>query len=167
MSTNNEDMTLQEAVDAVEQGRRNAAGVACLCCGQHCKEYKYKVSPKQAKQLAELAEYGVGKPVHYSEWAKLKTNSGGMLCILRHLGLIEQGKPDDKKPFNRSGKWSITDEGFNWVNGAIKIPVFVYVFDNIVQRFSEDKFSWEEAASASWKPKDYEKSKADTHEEAA
>jgi hypothetical protein len=154
------DMTLQEARDSVREGVKNKTGTRCPCCGKHCKEYKFSVSGVIAESLGRLYRKDLtGTGVHLREFSE-PVGGGGTPSVLRYFGLITQTSGSKSKPFNRSGIWSITEKGVNWVCGLITIPKYVYTFDQRVTGYSKQEWTWSEATLSDLGPED---AKQDTH----
>jgi hypothetical protein len=151
--------TLEEARAAVKKGRANKGGTDCPCCGKHCEEYRFSISANLAQIL--LVIYQAGRTLHVKEFARGNTYN---TTLLKNFGLIQQEPSEDKKPFNRSGLWSITDRGKAWVEGRVRIPRYVFVFDNTVTGFSAEEWTWKESSKSTWSPED---ARQDTHNKAA
>lgn len=146
--------TLEEAQQLVKSGIGNKGGCTCPCCGKHCEEYRFSVTANMARGLHEL--YITPGSLHLKDFAQ--GNSGGYNTfnsnVLKHFRLIQQEESVKKKPFNRSGLWSITTTGRLWVENALQIPKYVFVFDNKVSGFSDELWTWRDALRGKWSPED-------------
>lgn len=115
-------MALHDAREFVSAQKWSREGVICPCCRAYVKVKRYTVTAKQARELSRLAR--AGDPQHWRDWLE---SSSRMQCTLRYAGLIYQPTDDPEKPFNRSGVWALTPNGYRWLRGSSTIPRFVYV----------------------------------------
>lgn len=141
---------LDDAVNFVLAHMYEADGARCPCCGGTVKVKRYSVSGRQARELMTLYRHRPA-PLHWRDWL---TSSARMQCVLRFAGLIEQPTNDPEKPFNRSGEWSITQLGVDWINGDAEIPRFMYVLYNQLVGTSPETMTYREACQNNYTPED-------------
>jgi hypothetical protein len=129
-----ERMTLEEARDLVRDNLRE--GLVCPCCEQFAKVYKRKLNGAMAASLVLIARHFK----HSTEWLHvenyLKELPGipaslrGDFAKLRYWGLIERMEGEREDGSNRVGYYRITPLGKDFVEGRVKVPGHVYLFNS-------------------------------------
>jgi hypothetical protein len=110
-------------------------GSNCPCCNQMVKQYKYKLYDSSAVALIKL--YNLTKLLapetefHVNQFAEKSAihPRASHFAELRHWGLV-QPSAKDVKGKKSSGYWSITDEGKKFVEGDLKVPEMIKMFNN-------------------------------------
>jgi len=121
-------------------------GVTCPCCGQLCKIYKRKLNSTMA--LALVLIYQFFKTHKHADWlhvaaflVKVKHDSsiaGGDVVKLRYWGLLERAAGDRPDGSDRIGRYKITDLGKRFVEKAAAVPKYVYLYNQLLLRLSEE-----------------------------
>lgn len=142
-------MQLEQARHIVEIGRRNREGCTCPVCGQYVKEYKRKLNSTMAAGLiwltGESRKNGEVDFVHIGKTApRWLVKAGGTIQTLSHWDLIIQ-KPNFDTKTRTSGLWMPTVKGLNFARGNITVPSHVYLYNNVVQGFSEEEITIQQA----------------------
>lgn len=121
-----ENMTLDAAREWVRDMARGE-GARCPCCDQFAKVYRRTITSTMAHALVHLY-HARGTWVHVPSHAGIAAK-GGDHAKLAYWGLAEQlsGPAEDGNP--HQGRWRITDAGAAWVNGATRVPRYVYLYD--------------------------------------
>lgn len=158
--------TLQEA-QAYIASKFNE-GTTCPCCNQYIKLYRYKLYDTSAMALIKL--YNLTKITgredhHVSQYAEKSPDHprASHFAELRHWGLItkidlEQSQDPERK--KSSGFWAITEKGKAFVEGSIKVPEMIKMFNNeffgfegeniSIQDALKNKFSYDELMSGKY-----------------
>jgi len=109
-------------------------GSDCPCCGQYARMYKRKLNSIMAIGLINLTkEYKkTNKFVHVHD-IRLGDRDvramGGQFAGLKFWGLIEEQINEDTQK-RCSGMWRPTKKGIDFVYKKIKVPEFIWVFNN-------------------------------------
>ncbi len=121
-------------------------GVTCPCCGQLCKIYKRKIN--STMELALVLIYQFFKTHPRADWlhvaaflVKVKHDSsiaGGDVVKLRYWGLLERAAGDRPDGSDRIGRYKITDLGKQFVEGKVAVPQYVYLYNQLLLRLSEE-----------------------------
>lgn len=136
-------------------------GARCPCCGQVCKVYKRHINSPMARFLIWLVRSYEQRPrwIHLKQFPMIQNRrGGGDYGKLVHWGLVEQ-KPNTDDPDKRtSGEWRPTPKGIEFAHMRITVPDAVFLYDNVLQGFSDKKvdiqhalgteFSYQELMSA-------------------
>jgi hypothetical protein len=138
--------TLQDAMTWLEEKKKERLEVKCPCCTQTVMVWRRRIYGTLIQQLCRLVAYGQGGA---TSGVLSKKTGGGDHAKLRWWGLVEQD-PEDMT-------WFATAKGHEFLKGNMKIPKWIYVFNNQLQYRSEDelvragectgKFSLEEIRS--------------------
>jgi hypothetical protein len=142
---------LDEAKAFVQQHLRD--GVTCPTCGQFCKVYRRKLNSTMALALCLIYQYFQKNPHH--TWlhvaaflVQTKRDSsiaGGDVVKLRYWGLLERGDGERDDGSDRVGRYRITDLGKKFVEGKIAVPRYVYLYNQLLLRLSEEMTTVQEA----------------------
>lgn len=121
-------------------------GVTCPCCGQLCKVYKRKLNSTMALALVLIYQYF--KTHKHADWlhvaaflVKVKRDSsiaGGDVVKLRYWGLLERAAGERPDGSDRIGRYKITDLGKQFVEGRVAVPQYVYLYNQLLLRLSEE-----------------------------
>lgn len=138
-----EQLTLISEEEVVKNLRRKVfsgarEGVHCPCCDRMVKEYRRALNADQARFLVLLCREYLKSPPH--SWVDIRAISvrGGDYAKTKHWGLAEQSLNED--PTKRSsGLWRPTPSGLTFARGESKVPSHVYLLDNAVRGFSEER----------------------------
>jgi hypothetical protein len=108
-------------------------GAKCPCCNQRAQLYKRTINRGQARSLIGiyLADKQRGW-VHVNSLDSRSREEGK----LRYWGLLEEErtlKPDG----GRSGYWRLTDKGLAFVLCQVRVPKYVYLYDDKLQRVDD------------------------------
>ena len=143
--------SLEEAKAFVQHHLRD--GVTCPCCGQLAKVYKRSINSTMALALCLIYQHFAKNPDH--AWVHIpqfliqvkrdSTIAGGDVVKLRYWGLLERvvGERDDGS--NRLGHYKITEIGKQFVLGKIAVPKYVYLYNQLLLRLSEEMTTIHEA----------------------
>jgi hypothetical protein len=113
-------------------------GAVCPCCDQLVKHYPRSIHSSMALTLILVARRSKGF-VHVARLLAsldLKPElmaaiaGGGDFSKLRFWNLIEAQPGDRADGSNRNGFWRVTPLGVDFVNGRVKVPRTVWLFDN-------------------------------------
>lgn len=101
--------------------------VECPCCGiRHNQVYMRRIYKTIARALKF---FSTGR-------RDVTASSIGDFTKLRHWGLIDH---DDQSPF-----WKITEKGYSFLNNEISIPKVVFIQNNEVVGFGDEKVFFHE-----------------------
>lgn len=150
-------VTADEAKAFVQQHLQD--GVSCPTCGQFCKVYKRKLNSTMA--LALILIYQFFKTHPHAEWlhvaaflVKVKKDSsiaGGDAVKLRYWGLLERAPGERDDGSDRVGRYRITEIGKQFVEGRIAVPRYVYLYNQLLLRLSEEMTTVREALGDKFK----------------
>lgn len=123
---------------------RAKKGCRCPCCKQYVKIYKRALGSQMARWLIWLVrtwdhkfQPRMLKRVDNEAWIDIRLSPvrGGDYAKLLHWGLVqhkidvlEKNGGRDKRD---SGLWRPTFKGIDFVNGKVKMPSHVYLYDNM------------------------------------
>lgn len=117
---------------------------SCKVCGQVTATYRRTLSEGMAATLCAWWAYFKDLEFHkltqlYSAGWK-QTAQGGDFAKLRWWGFIKE-MPVDKQTEDKknSGKWKLTQNGLDWINGETKTPPAMYAYDDIKLGYDEDQ----------------------------
>jgi hypothetical protein len=144
-------VTAEEAKAFVQQHIQD--GVACPTCGQLCKVYRRKLNSTMALALVLIYQFFKTHP--QAEWlhvaaflVKVKRDSsiaGGDVVKLRYWGLLERATGERDDGSDRVGRYRITEVGKQFVEGKIAVPRYVYLYNQLLLRLSEEMTTMREA----------------------
>jgi len=134
---------IQKDRDAVNSKRFTNARVhnggleSCAKCGAPTLEYKHTLSKVLAGDLIRLYEYQRSREFLAVMLADLRLNysQASNFQKLRYWGLVEHRTKEDK----RTGHWSITEKGEDWLRSLIRLPRCVWTYRGEVIEFEGDK----------------------------
>jgi hypothetical protein len=129
-------MTLAEARDEWWKKTITGDGGDCPCCDRWGKMYQRGINRTMAGGMVWLAQMTadgewIDAPHQGPHWM-VRSNQ---YQTMRWWGLCERCAPlpgEDKK---FSGFWRITDLGKQWTNNKVKVPKYVWTYDNTVIKF--------------------------------
>lgn len=140
-------MTLDKAKSIVMDNL--SEGVDCPCCGQFAKLYKRKLNSGMARALIRAyrqCQYD-GSPYGWFHLMTITNHRWRDASVLTSWGFLEarsDDKPEDGKT-KTSGYYRLTSEGVKFALGKIDAPKRVFLFNDKVRGFSEERTSIEEA----------------------
>jgi len=105
----------------------------CECCGQRMVVYRRSIRKNMVPGLIVLMDGIPRKTVELG----LSEGARSDFTTLRFFGLIYRDLDKDRY------KWIITQKGRLFLQGKTTIPKYVYIFNNQVKRYSEDRVSIE------------------------
>ena len=134
--------TLEEARKRVIQNSTDAKGSTCPCCGKFVKTYRRKLHAEMARFLIKLHR-------KYSRWQRPfsmrelfphsnKAASDGSYLV--HWGLIERTNSNNQSGAP-AGMYIMTEKGLRFVHGQEFVPSHVYLLNNKVVGWSNQKIS--------------------------
>lgn len=140
-------------------------GVDCPCCGQFVKKYNRKITSSMAYGLLLLSKLSPEKKwIHVDEIVKISAISHKAIADFpkfKYWGLIIASDEQREDGSKRNGMWMITDKGRDFVNGVVKIPSRVLIYnskfigfdgdDVTIQEILGEKFNYRELMDASYK----------------
>jgi len=110
-------------------------GVECPCCGQNVKLYKRSIHPSMAYALIKFygysCKYGFGKYYFLQAAVGEKANMIADFSKLRHWGLVVHKNEMREDGSRRNGYFMITTKEIDFVNKNLKVPKYVYLYNNI------------------------------------
>lgn len=121
-------------------------GVTCPTCGQFCKVYRRKLNSTMALALVLIYRFFQNNPaadwLHVASFlVQVKRDSsiaGGDVVKLRYWGLLERASGERSDGSDRVGRYKITDVGKQFVEGKIAVPRYVYLYNQLLLRLSEE-----------------------------
>ena len=115
---------LSEAIEYINENV-TGKGVRCPACEKRCKIDKRGFTSKMLRSLMLLREYDEQNPgewCHTNYLEERGANRSGDVSSIRHWEMIEK-KPGNKEGMNpRRGLWRITQKGYDFLDGKIRIP---------------------------------------------
>jgi len=121
---------------------KSVDGTTCPCCQQFVKVYRRKITSSMARALIELNRHGIRIGTH-TGWThmpellarrKLQRSDEAKLV---HWGLMEPFRALRDDGSKRNGMYRITYLGHKFVQGALEVPKYVYIYNHSVQGFSD------------------------------
>ncbi len=142
---------IEAAKAFVQQNLRD--GVTCPACGQFCKVYKRKLNSTMALALVLIYQFFKKNPradwLHVAAFlVKVKRDSsiaGGDVVKLRYWGLLVRAPGERDDGSDRVGRYQITEVGKQFVEGRIAVPRYVYLYNQLLLRLSEEMTTMREA----------------------
>jgi len=128
-------------------------GVECPCCTQLAKRYQRKLTSSMAYALLLIARAFRTKrdwlhvPEYLTEVCRTgATIRGGDWAKLVHWGVIE-AKPDEQRKdgSKRVGFYRLTQRGRDFVDGRIRVPKHVLIYNSKFYGFGDKTVSVQEA----------------------
>lgn len=105
--------------------RGSEGGCICPVCGARNKVKKYRLMPLHFRMLARLMAAGVGVNLHWRQFVDADSATK-ILQIPKHYTLIGQNTEDAENPFNRSGRWHITELGADFLSNRCQVPFYFW-----------------------------------------
>lgn len=149
--------TAEDAKAFVQQHLQD--GVSCPSCGQYCKVYRRKLNSTMALALVLIYQFFKSRPS--AEWlhvaaflVKVKSDSsiaGGDVVKLRYWGLLERATGGRDDGSDRVGRYRITELGKQFVEGKIAVPRYVYLYNQLLLRLSEEMTTIKDALGDKFK----------------
>lgn len=139
-------------LDFLEQIKKTGEGEDCPTCGRYAKVYRRRLHSNVARQLILLHR------LQFAAW-KLDTSAGAVnslpprwvhttairegsgysdFTLAKHWGLIEAKPNLDDDTKKESGYWMLTDLGVRFVTDQVKIPKYIFLFDDRAQGSSDE-----------------------------
>lgn len=142
---------LEAAKAFVQQHLRD--GVTCPTCGQFCKVYRRKLNSTMAYALVLIYTHFKLHPEHpWIHVASFLVNTkrdssvaGGDVVKLRFWGLLERAPGDRDDGSDRVGRYRMTEIGRQFVEGRIAVPRYVYLYNQMLLRLSEEMTTIQDA----------------------
>jgi hypothetical protein len=136
----------QKAVTADFRERLKCGDVGdCPTCGRHAQLYRRKFHSSIARQLIKL--YRLGGTAHYIHASKLildGVTGAGDFTKAKYWGLIHSRINTDADT-KSNGQWMLSAAGLAFVQGKLRIPAEVMVFDDEVTDESAETISINDA----------------------
>jgi hypothetical protein len=125
---------LKDARDLFFKEIETPAGTTCPCCDRYAKLYKRKLNTGMVRTLVWLymrnAKFGAYAWIDVPRTAPRRTLNSAETGKLAHWGLAENKPNEDDPSKKHTGFWRITRRGRRFVQGRIRIPSHVYLYDN-------------------------------------
>jgi len=128
-----------------EDARRQ--GAKCPCCGRFGKVYKRKLHSSMVAVLVLLQRFQHLGFTHVHTLINATTSPAvaaairGDFAKLRYWGLIEEGFENRGGKQVGSGKWRITGRGAQFVENAITVQRYVWVYNSDALGFHGEQIS--------------------------
>lgn len=144
--------------DFFQRLRYEGSHEPCPCCKRHAQLYKRSITSTMARQLLEAYELGGSwQYIHVKELAKGRSSAGDF-TKLKHWNLIkpkEHNEGDDGK--KTIGMWMLTPAATHFIAGTTDMPKYLYIFDDRVLQFSEEKVLFRDCLDEPFDYKDLQK----------
>ena len=140
------DRVFREAKQNMELGLDK--GTHCPLCNRFIKRYKRKMNSGMSRALIWL--FGEHRETG-KRWIRVadvapthvrRSNEISRLCL---WGLVKEKSLSDEEDRKTSGLYRITNDGEDFVNGKLEVPSHVFLVNNNVEGFSENRISIREA----------------------
>ena len=119
-------------------------GVMCPCCSQYARIYKRKLNSTMGYALLWLCRAYSGDWINVPKKGPRSVIATNQLGTLALWGVIEQ-KPNVDSRKKHSGFWRPTRQGQDFANERVMLPTHVYLYNNKVQRWSNERGDIREA----------------------
>lgn len=117
-------------------------GDCCPVCDRWGKVYKRPINENMAFSVAWLAftnDKNVSGWTDVPRHAPRKIIRSNQLPTMRWWGLVERNDTGaEKRDVKHMGMWRVTEKGAQFARGEIKVPKYVYTYNEEVIMFSED-----------------------------
>lgn len=119
-------------------------GIKCPCCHRFAKLYRRKLHSGMSSRLVRcyaLTKATSAEWVHVSDiyrWIHFKSVAPNDFPYLENWGLIIAKPTNPHEDQKSSGYWKITEKGKKFVSGQLRVARHVFIYDNIVDSFSDD-----------------------------
>jgi len=149
------DLDVRAAAEAFRAAIENGNVAVCPCCGRNGQVIRRTVHSSMAASLVWL----VGVFRRTGDWVYIPDEAPRWLINtrewgrMRYWGLVEP-RPNIDNRKRTSGVWRPTQLGMDFSDGFVRIPKYVYIFDDTIIERSGDmihvkdalgkKFSYEE-----------------------
>ena len=125
-------ITIEEAKSYLR--KKLDKGITCPCCNQTVKMYKVKLTTGMAQVLIKFYKNkGWKHPIE-----DFKTINGDY-AKLRHWGLVEKHGGEHESDVKSNGLWRITLKGIDFIQGSVKVPEKIKLYNNNFYGFDGDK----------------------------
>ena len=137
-----ENLSLSEARSLVRNSLEQ--GIKCPCCHRFAKLYRRKLHSGMASRLVRchsLTQTTGAEWIHVSDiyrWTHFRSVAPNDFPYLENWGLIASKPTDPHEDQKSSGFWRITEKGKKFVSGHRRVEKYVFIYDNIVDSFSEE-----------------------------
>jgi len=139
------DKLLSEVRAEIEE-RKWKDGCICPACDQTAKVYRRKITDDMALFLAWLVEQKVKTKETYHHYQKYKTRAhlGGDYSKLEYWQLMARMPKDENDDKASSGFWKVTERGYDFLIGKIKVPRYAFIYANRIEGFSDEQISFKD-----------------------
>jgi hypothetical protein len=122
-------------------------GTTCPVCDQYARQYCRNLSSAMAGCLIWLVQrWNANGHRWISPMRKAPRRFITSYSLAKHWGLIHE-RPNDNPEVGRSGLWKPTKLGRKFALNQVKVPKYVYLYNNEVLDFSEERINIFEALS--------------------
>jgi hypothetical protein len=136
-------------------------GGYCPCCDRWGKMYRRGINRVMAGSIVWLARHGPagGDWVDVPRVAPRFVLASNQFTTMRCWGLCERNEPKAGEDKKFSGRWRVTDLGGKWAADGLKVPKYVWTYNDTVQSFEGplvavhdclDRFSYDEVMSTNF-----------------
>jgi hypothetical protein len=117
----------------------------CDHCGAKMVEYKHGLAKGLVRSLAKIGLAG-GGPLNIADELKLTKSEYTNFGKLKYWGLVEKTNPE----IERGGIWRVTETGWAFLRGNIKLSPHVWTYRNRVVRYEGGSITIDEVTGG-WK----------------
>ena len=135
-------MTLDEARAQWEQTIRDDGG-HCPCCNRWGKMYRRGINKTMAASiiwLARMTQPG-GDWVDVPKFGPRWLVASNQLPTMRWWKMCERSEPSPEEDKKFSGMWRITDLGNRWATNLVRLPKFVWTYNDTVYGYDDPKIA--------------------------
>jgi hypothetical protein len=113
----------------------------CPVCDRWGKVHKRKLNKGMVRCLIYLYQQwrkGVNEYIHVPSEAPRHVLNSAEIGKLQHWGLAENMPNEDDPTKKHTGYWMILSKGIAFLEGRVKVPSHVYIFDNTPLEFTQE-----------------------------
>jgi len=155
-------LTLAEARENWQKIIKGDGG-HCPCCDRWGKWYQRGINYTMAAGTVWLAVMSAD-----GEWIEVPKRGPRWMVVsnqfptMRWWGLVERNVPMPGEDKKFTGFWRATELGKQWAAGKVKVPKYVWTYNNTVMEFEEpmvlvseclENFSYKEVMDVSYEPR--------------
>lgn len=135
------DLFEEQTIKKIKADYRNVIegeGGYCPCCERWGKINTFHLSEINALSLMWMMNNEIDEDgwVHTAKLAPRWMMRAKSFSTMRHWGLVESAPNDDKNK-KAAGVWRITQKGYNFVNGQIRLPKKAFVYNRTLVAYGD------------------------------